>query len=163
MTFLHYTFPLFTNDNISRILEYYPSTNASVSPNTPKFATSGTSLPTALNESTFGTGQQQRADVSLQYCPLCLPTTHSSLPIPLTPPNETERLRRINVRVPILLARRRLHKHQPNPQSLQIPILCHRRRAQLRRLLLRGSPDPQPSPRLQQSLHGHLGQLHHDR
>lgn len=59
--FIKNTFPLFTNDNISQVLHYYPSTNASVS-NTPKFATSGNSTPTALNESTFGTGQQQRAD-----------------------------------------------------------------------------------------------------
>jgi len=32
--------------------------------NTPMFATNGTDNPTALNESTFGIGQQQRADVS---------------------------------------------------------------------------------------------------
>lgn len=32
--------------------------------NTPKYATSGYTGATALNESTFGTGQQQRADVS---------------------------------------------------------------------------------------------------
>jgi len=31
----------------------------------PGFATSGTTNPTALNESSFGTGQQQRADVSI--------------------------------------------------------------------------------------------------
>ena len=62
--FLQTTFPLFTYYNISQILQHYPSTNASVS-NTPKFATSGNSTPTAVNESTFGTGQQQRADVRL--------------------------------------------------------------------------------------------------
>ena len=66
--FLQNTFPLFTNDNISQVLEYYPSTNASDS-NTPKFATSGTSTPTAVNESTFGTGQQQRANVTPQSHP----------------------------------------------------------------------------------------------
>ncbi|KAM0803758.1 carboxylesterase type B [Usnea florida] len=59
--FLKDAYPLFTNYNISQILQYYPSTNSSVS-DTPKFATSGTSTPTAVNESTFGTGQQQRAD-----------------------------------------------------------------------------------------------------
>ena len=62
ITFLRNTFPLFTEDDISRVLRYYPSTNASVMPATPRFATSGTTNPTALNESTFGTGQQQRAD-----------------------------------------------------------------------------------------------------
>ena len=62
ITFLRDTFPLFTEDDISRVLRYYPSTNASVMPGASKFATSGTTDPTALNESTFGTGQQQRAD-----------------------------------------------------------------------------------------------------
>lgn len=62
ITFLRNTFPQFTEDDISRVLRYYPSTNASVMLATPKFATTGNSTPTALNESTFGTGQQQRAD-----------------------------------------------------------------------------------------------------
>ena len=62
ITFLRNTFPLFTEDDISRVLRYYPSTNASVMPGTPDFATSGTGNPTAVNESTFGNGQQQRAD-----------------------------------------------------------------------------------------------------
>ena len=64
MNYLHNTFPLFTDDDISRILLYYPSTKASVNISTPEFATSGNSTVTALNESIFGTGQQQRADVS---------------------------------------------------------------------------------------------------
>ena len=62
LTFLRNTFPLFTEDDISRVLRYYPSTSDSVMPGTPKFATSGIINPTALNESTFGNGQQQRAD-----------------------------------------------------------------------------------------------------
>ena len=61
--FLQNTFPLFTDDDVSRVLLYYPSTNVSVDMSTPDFATSGNSTPTALNESTFATGQQQRADV----------------------------------------------------------------------------------------------------
>ena len=61
--FLHNTFPLFTDDDVSRVLLYYPSTNASVDMSTPDFATSGNNAPTALNESTFATGQLQRADV----------------------------------------------------------------------------------------------------
>ena len=65
INFLHNTFPLFTEDDISRVLLYYPSTNASVSMSTPDFATSGNGTATALNESTFGTGQQQRANVSM--------------------------------------------------------------------------------------------------
>lgn len=62
IAFLRNTFPLFTEDDISRVLRYYPSSNASVMPGAPDFATSGTTNPTALNESTFGNGQQQRAD-----------------------------------------------------------------------------------------------------
>ena len=62
INFLHTSFPLFTEDDISRILLYYPSTNASVSTETPSFATSGTAGATALNESTFATSQQQRAE-----------------------------------------------------------------------------------------------------
>ncbi len=62
VNFLRSSFPLFTEDDISRVLLYYPSTNASVSSELPDFATSGTSGATALNQSTFGTGQQQRAN-----------------------------------------------------------------------------------------------------
>ena len=64
VNFLMNAFPLFTEEDVSRVLLYYPSTNASVDMSTPDFATSGNSTPTALNESTFATGQQQRADVS---------------------------------------------------------------------------------------------------
>lgn len=63
LAWLQLTFPMFTNDDIAKILLYYPSTNASVDPNAPFFATSGYAGPTALNQSDIGTGQQQRADV----------------------------------------------------------------------------------------------------
>lgn len=141
--FLQNTFPLFTHDNISQILQYYPSTNASTSNTTLKFATSGNSTPTAVNESTFGTGQQQRADVS-PHLSLSSSNQHSaflfaSLNATTNPP-KTEPLRRINLRLPFLLASRRLHKHEP--QSLQVSILRHRRRARLRRILLHGLTHP---------------------
>ena len=55
--------PLFTDEEIQKVLLYYPSTSASVDPTIPEFATSGNVGATALNESTFATGQQQRADV----------------------------------------------------------------------------------------------------
>ena len=61
--FLHDTFPLFSDEDIEKVLYYYPSTNASVDAGIPEFATSGNSGATALNESTFATGQQQRAEV----------------------------------------------------------------------------------------------------
>lgn len=64
INFLQNSFPLFTEDDISKVLLYYPSSNASVM-SSPGFATSGTTNPTALNESSFGIGQQQRADVSI--------------------------------------------------------------------------------------------------
>ncbi|KAI4282223.1 MAG: hypothetical protein L6R38_003087 [Xanthoria sp. 2 TBL-2021] len=59
--YLRNTFPLFTDDDISRILLYYPSSNASDSADALGFATSGVSGATAVNVSTFGAGQQQRA------------------------------------------------------------------------------------------------------
>ncbi|KAA6409585.1 MAG: hypothetical protein FRX48_06196 [Lasallia pustulata] len=62
VSFLRNTFPLFTNEDIAKVLLYYPSTNASVDTNAPNFPTLGYTGPTALNESSFGTGQQQRAD-----------------------------------------------------------------------------------------------------
>lgn len=62
VTFLEKTFPLFTEADISDILTYYPSTNASVNPSDPLFATNGITGPTALNQSNEATGQQQRAD-----------------------------------------------------------------------------------------------------
>ena len=110
--FLRNTFPLFTNENISQILRNYPSTNAWVS-DTPKFATSGTSPPTAVNESTFATGQQQRAYVCFYQRPLS-PHHPWNLHI-LTRQliSKPERLRRVDLRLPFLLASRRLHREQP--------------------------------------------------
>ncbi|TKA65178.1 hypothetical protein B0A55_09223 [Friedmanniomyces simplex] len=62
VAYLRITFPLFSNNDIAKILYYYPSSNASVNPNALLFATEGDMGPTALNESSVGTGQQQRAD-----------------------------------------------------------------------------------------------------
>ncbi|KAJ9285711.1 hypothetical protein DTO021C3_6678 [Paecilomyces variotii] len=62
VNFIKSLFPLFTESDVNKTLLYYPSTTAPVDKNDPKFATSGTGTPTALNESSFGTGQQQRAD-----------------------------------------------------------------------------------------------------
>ena len=64
LAWLQVTFPLFSNDDIAKVLLYYPSSNASVDPNAPEYSTLGDSGPTAVNESDVGTGQQQRADVS---------------------------------------------------------------------------------------------------
>ncbi|KAK5699248.1 hypothetical protein LTR17_023415 [Elasticomyces elasticus] len=60
--YLRVTFPLFSNNDIAKILLYYPSSNASVDPNALLFATEGDMGPTALTVSSVGSGQQQRAD-----------------------------------------------------------------------------------------------------
>lgn len=62
VAWLELTFPLFTHDDISKILQTYPTPNASVDASAPLFATLGDSGPTALNQSSLATGQQQRAD-----------------------------------------------------------------------------------------------------
>ncbi|KAI9703399.1 MAG: hypothetical protein M1820_005871 [Bogoriella megaspora] len=59
---LRLQFPEFNSSDIAAILAAYPSTDAPDDPSIPRFATTGTSDPSALNESTFGTGQQQRAN-----------------------------------------------------------------------------------------------------
>ncbi|KAL9623697.1 MAG: hypothetical protein Q9204_007933 [Flavoplaca sp. TL-2023a] len=61
LRYLRDSFPLFTEDDVSRVLLYYPSTNASDSADSLRFATNGVFGATAVNVSTFGTGQQQRA------------------------------------------------------------------------------------------------------
>ncbi|KAH0363182.1 carboxylesterase type B, partial [Aureobasidium melanogenum] len=62
VSWLELTFPLFSNDDIAKVLLYYPSSNASDSSSAVDFATLGNMGPTALNESSLATGQQQRAD-----------------------------------------------------------------------------------------------------
>lgn len=62
VSWLRLTFPLFSNNDIAKILLYYPSSNSTDDPAAPHFATTGDSGPTALNQSSLGTGQQQRAN-----------------------------------------------------------------------------------------------------
>ncbi|CZR65808.1 related to esterase [Phialocephala subalpina] len=62
LNYVHIMFPLLTPSELDELISFYPSTNTPVDPNLPKFATTGTSLPSALNQSVFGTGQQQRAN-----------------------------------------------------------------------------------------------------
>lgn len=64
VNYLRQTFPLFDEDDIAKILLYYPSTNANDDLNAPLFHTLGESGPTAINQSAVATGQQQRANVS---------------------------------------------------------------------------------------------------
>lgn len=65
LAWLRLTFPLFSDDDIAKILLYYPSTTASVDSSVPEYSTLGYTGATAVNESDVATGQQQRADVSL--------------------------------------------------------------------------------------------------
>lgn len=64
VAWLQLTFPLFTNEDIAKILLYYPSSNASVDASAPLFPTDGDGVgaATALNQSDVGSGQQQRAN-----------------------------------------------------------------------------------------------------
>lgn len=56
------SFPLFTEDDVNALLDAYPISNDT---SDVLFATDGVNPPYALDHSTFATGQQQRADVSL--------------------------------------------------------------------------------------------------
>ena len=62
VSWLELTFPLFTADDIAKVLFYYPSSNATDDPNAPLYATSGTGGLTNVNQSSVGTGQEARAD-----------------------------------------------------------------------------------------------------
>jgi len=63
VNYLEDTFPLFTEDDISKILLYYPESNATDNPHAIDYATLGYTGATADNESSIATGQQQRANV----------------------------------------------------------------------------------------------------
>lgn len=60
VAWLRLTFPNFSNNDIAKVLLYYPSSNSSDT--SPLFATTGDSGPTANNQSNIATGQQQRAN-----------------------------------------------------------------------------------------------------
>lgn len=60
--YIRLNFPMFSNTDVANIVNLYPSTSAPVNPAAPLFATLGDTGPTALNQSIFATGQQQRAD-----------------------------------------------------------------------------------------------------
>lgn len=59
--YLSTIFPMFDNNDIAKILYYYPSTNATDDPSAPLFATLGDSGPTHINQSIAATGQMERA------------------------------------------------------------------------------------------------------
>lgn len=59
--YLRVIFPNFSNNDIAKILLYYPMSNASTDSNALDWATEGSFGPTTINESTAATGQQERA------------------------------------------------------------------------------------------------------
>lgn len=61
VTFLETTFPMFSKNDIAKILRYYPASNVSTDAGALKFATEGDRGLTTINESTAATGQLQRA------------------------------------------------------------------------------------------------------
>lgn len=54
-------FPLFSENDISKVLRYYPSSSFSDSSNATLYATNGETGPTAIDQSIVATGPQQRA------------------------------------------------------------------------------------------------------
>ncbi|KAJ4320509.1 hypothetical protein N0V94_003372 [Neodidymelliopsis sp. IMI 364377] len=72
--YVNTTFPGFTQSEKTAIEKQYSYAGDSqdVNPSAPLFATTGTGVPTAVNQSTFGTGQQQRVfDVFAEYAFVC--------------------------------------------------------------------------------------------
>ena len=64
MSWIQDVFPLFTQDDVSKVLRYYPGSNATDDMNAADYATLGYTGATAINVSSIATGQQQRANVS---------------------------------------------------------------------------------------------------
>ncbi|KAH8781062.1 carboxylesterase type B [Diaporthe sp. PMI_573] len=59
--YLQVTFPMLSNNDIAKVLLYYPMNNGSVNQDDLTRATAGDSGPTNLDQSTAATGQMQRA------------------------------------------------------------------------------------------------------
>lgn len=65
VAWLELTFPLFSNNDLAKVLLYYPSNNATTEDGEAlRFATAGDMGATAVNTSEVSAGQQQRANVS---------------------------------------------------------------------------------------------------
>ncbi|KAG9185806.1 hypothetical protein G6011_07137 [Alternaria panax] len=62
LTWLRNNLPEFTDSDIAKVLRYYPVSNTVDASSTDKFATNGVSGPSALDQSSLATGQQQRAN-----------------------------------------------------------------------------------------------------
>ncbi len=52
---------MFSNNDIAKILYYYPSSNATDDPNALLYSTLGDSGPTTVNQSIAATGRMERA------------------------------------------------------------------------------------------------------
>jgi hypothetical protein len=60
---VQFLFPLFTPDEIQKVLQMYPAPSTPDDLNTTRFATNGTGDPTAVTMSSWAMGHQQRANV----------------------------------------------------------------------------------------------------
>lgn len=67
VTWLRDTLPEFSDSDISKVLFYYPVGNVADPSLDDQFATNGISGPSALDQSSLGTGQQQRVNVSTKF------------------------------------------------------------------------------------------------
>lgn len=63
VTWLRDTLPEFTDSDIAKVLRYYPINSITEASNAVEFATNGVTGPSALDQSSLTTGQQQRANV----------------------------------------------------------------------------------------------------
>ncbi|CAN9425458.1 unnamed protein product [Alternaria alternata] len=62
LTWLRNNLPEFTDSDIAKVLRYYPISNAANDSSADEFATNGVNGPSALDQSSLATGQQQRAN-----------------------------------------------------------------------------------------------------
>lgn len=152
--YLKITFPRFSNDNIKAILKTYPSSNAPEDPGAPLYAKNGEMGPTATNQSSVSSGQQQRANLIYGESTL---SKHAKLQ---RPPTKAD----IFYSLSLLLARPSLQSTILHRPRLQIPILHPARNALHRspRLLPLSSSHPTFLARLQHRLPHNLGELRHE-
>jgi hypothetical protein len=85
-TWLAHEFPSFTDADVQKVLNTYPSSDNPVDPTAPKFATNGLTGPTVLDVSHVATGQQQRANNILGEALFVCLATGSTQPTLLNKP-----------------------------------------------------------------------------
>ena len=72
LAWMSFTLPFLSEDDIQQVLSFYPAADSPTNLSNALFATSGDSGPNAINQSSVGTGQQQRAYVIFaEYTIIC--------------------------------------------------------------------------------------------